>query len=392
MRLPPDQRFTCAQCGRCCRRATVPVSLGEADAYRQAGAERWFSDGGDPFAPIPERPSLLQIRKRADGACGFLSDAGLCRIHEQLGYDRKPLTCRVFPLRFHPVEYRGEGAPGPEEVVVVTTSFACPTIIANEGTPLSEQSREISTLWLAWKEAQPETPASVEFVAGHTMPPAMLPKLRSVLTRILDTPAPDGSFDLAVSLRRIAAFVDDLSRRQVLRLSDEDFSQYFDVMSRHALSHEKVPPPRPPSRLTRLLFRGFLLAVQSVQLHLNPALRGRPWAIRLALVRAAVRLHVGPIGNASFDPHDDEIREIATHYLRTSFSTLGTGRRPIVDEMAMIVAHLNAACAVAVDRESFVQGLLESADLAQADAGGLFSRLLTTLSGGLDAVTLFSYP
>ena len=32
MLLSPDQRFTCAQCGRCCRRANVPVTLGEEGA------------------------------------------------------------------------------------------------------------------------------------------------------------------------------------------------------------------------------------------------------------------------------------------------------------------------------------------------------------------------
>jgi len=251
---------------------------------------------------------------------------------------------------------------------------------------------------------------SSDLVAGRTLPMSMLPKLRSVLTRILDTPAPDGSFDLAVSLRRIAAFIEDLSRRQVLRLAETDFSEYFEVMSRHALSHEQVPPARQPSRLARLLFRGFLLAAASVQLHLDPLLRKRPWAVRLMLARVALHVHgLGPAPggfdlsrarSVTIDMADDDIRETATHYLRSTFSTIGTGRRPVVDELSMAVAHLNAACTFArmhaarlnyrtVDAASFTQGLLESADLAQADDGGTFSRLLTTLSGGLDASYLF---
>ena len=83
-----------------------------------------------------------------------------------------------------------------------------------------------------------------------------------------------------------------------------------------------------------------------------------------------------------------------------SFDTLGTGRRPIVDEIAMTVAHLNAAACWractrrrtgnrAVDAESFTQGLLESADLSHADDGGHLSTLLTALSGGLEALYLF---
>jgi hypothetical protein len=72
----------------------------------------------------------------------------------------------------------------------------------------------------------------------------------------------------------------------------------------------------------------------------------------------------------------------------------------VVDEIAMIVAHLNAACVLggmhaasngksSVDAESFTQGLLESSDLSHADAGGHLSTLLTTLSGGLEALYLF---
>jgi len=68
--------------------------------------------------------------------------------------------------------------------------------------------------------------------------------------------------------------------------------------------------------------------------------------------------------------------------------------------VTMIVARLNAACVLAgmhaaaggkpaIDRESFTQGLLESADLAHADDGSAFSRFLTTLSGGVEALYLF---
>ena len=102
--LSSEQRFTCAQCGRCCHRTTVPVTVEEADALRRAGAAKWFDEGGvgdvsrrsadgakaDPFEDIPKHAGLLRIRKRADGACGFLTAEGRCRIHEVLGADRKP--------------------------------------------------------------------------------------------------------------------------------------------------------------------------------------------------------------------------------------------------------------------------------------------------------------
>lgn len=378
----------------------MAVTLGEVEAYRQAGAGRWFSEPGDPFEPVPGHASLMTIRQRADGACGFLSPSGLCRIHEALGYDRKPIACRVFPFRFHPVD--GD--------VVVTSSFACPTVVRNEGALLSSQQRDIHTLYLAWKDAQPESANTVEFVAGRTLPAALVPKLRDVLIRILDTPAPEGTFDLAVSLRRIGTFLDDLSRRRVLQLAEADFAQYFDVMSRHALTSGRMPPAPRASRVSRLLFRGFLLAATSVQLHLDPLLREKPWAVRRSLIRLALHLHgLGPglpildlstVRRVSLDATDDDIREMATHFLRSTFGSLGTGRKPLVDEIAMAVAHLNAACVLArmhagrlnyrtVDAASFVQGLLQSADLTQADTGAMLSRLLTSLCGGIDALYFF---
>src|SRR6187397_1322257 len=135
-----EQRFTCQQCGRCCRRGwDIAVTASEAEGYRRAGAGAWFTEDeegavattADPFEPIAGHAGHLRIRKRADGACGFLSPDNRCRIHEQLGGARKPLTCRLFPFRFHPVEGKA----------VVSASFCCPTIVANEGEPVSAQVR-----------------------------------------------------------------------------------------------------------------------------------------------------------------------------------------------------------------------------------------------------------
>jgi lysine-N-methylase len=403
-----DQRFTCAQCGRCCRRTTVPITAGEAEAYRKAGVVRWFREGTDgasgepldPFEPIPGHAPLLRIRKRADGACGFLSDEGLCRIHEQMGADRKPLACRLFPFRFHSTD-EGE---------IATTSFACPTVIANIGATLPSQARELRVLHAAWTRAMPEPPAAIELVRGHALTGATLAGLRGVLGELIDSPGPDGRPDLSVNLRRVAAFLEDLSRHRVLRLAPDAFAAYFDLMSRHALANEKPPPTRQASRLARLLFRGFLLAVVSVQLHLDPVLGRRRLALRLALIRVLGNLHGVGSGAGGYDLgraapvrlvfEDGAVSAIAHRFLRASLDTLGTGRRPIVEEISITVAHLNAACVLArmhaaaagkrdVDAASFSQGLLESADLAHADDGGQMSTFLTAFSGGLEALYLF---
>ena len=150
LRIDSEQRFTCSQCGSCCYRWDVVVSDAEIDAYRRRNASSWYRESRDaaagdardlsaearrakvdPFEPVPGFPALHRIRKRADGGCGFLSAANRCRIHEELGADRKPLTCRIYPYSFH-------AAP---DGVVVTTSFGCPTIIANDGQPIATSPR-----------------------------------------------------------------------------------------------------------------------------------------------------------------------------------------------------------------------------------------------------------
>ena len=404
----PEQRFTCAQCGRCCRRATVAVTAREAESYRSAGAERWFRESDtdssgvspDVFEPIPEHAPLLRIRKREDGACGFLTPEGRCRIHEAMGADRKPISCRLFPFRFHPA--------GTD--VVVTASFACPTVIASQGETLASQKRELQALQTAWTRELPEAAATVELTDGHAPPRAALPILRKTLCEILDRRAADGRQDLRVNLRRIAALLEDLSRRRVARLAPDRFLEYLGLVGGYAVKNEKPPKSRRATGLARLMFRGFLLAAQSVQAGLDPVLSRNRFALRAKLFRLAAHLHGLAPGSADFDFRravaigirldDPELHAVVQRYLKTSFETLGTGRRPIVDEVALIVAHLNAACvfggmhAVAhgkhgVDAESFTQGLLESCDLSHADAGGFFSSLLTTLAGGPEALYMF---
>jgi hypothetical protein len=256
----------------------------------------------------------------------------------------------------------------------------------------------------------PEPVAAIELVSGYILSGATLAGLRGVLGELIDRTGPNGRPDLSANLRRIAAFLEDLSRRRVLRLSSDDFTAYFELMSRHALTNEKAPPARHASSLTRLLFRGFLLAAASVQLHLDPVLSRRRLALRVVLIRLLTHLHgVGP-GAAAYDLgrashvrlsfEDEDVHGIAHRYVRASLDTLGTGRRPIIEEVSMTVAHLNAACVLArmhaaasgkpeVDAASFTQGLLESADLAHADDGSQMSRFLTAFSGGLDALYLF---
>src|SRR5262245_44884552 len=203
MEFDAEQNFTCSQCGRCCRRPwEIVVTPSEAESYRKRQAERWYREkaGGpegsprDPFEPIPGTRGFHRIKKRDDGACGFLSPENRCRLHEELGGARKPLTCRMFPYRFHPVD----------DSVRVTTSFCCPTTIANAGAPIEKQRNDINALRAEWFAVYPEKPKATHYVAGRSLDAVSLTALKHALRTMLDRTEADGGRSLRTNALRMA--------------------------------------------------------------------------------------------------------------------------------------------------------------------------------------------
>ena len=411
LRFDAEQRFTCQQCGRCCRRGwDIALTPGELQSYRRARAERWYRERedapegaeADPFEPIPGHAPHHRIRKRPDGACGFLSPDNRCRIHEERGAESKPLTCRLFPFRFHP----GEGA------TVVTASFCCPTIVRNAGAPLASQARDLAGLRKDWSREHAEPPGRIELVPGVAVGGATLGTLRSVLRRILDRPGPAGVPDLAGNAARMAALLDDLSRHRVVRLKPEALAEYVTLVGEHAAASERPAPAKGPSALGRLLFRGFLFTVMAGREQIEEAAAaGARLALRWRLARLLAHVHgLGPsVGAADLraarrapaDLREPGVRDLACNYLRAAIETLGTGRRPVVLEMAVAVAFLNAACALAAMRaggagkpaagaDDFAVGLMEAVDLTHASERGLLGRTLATLSGGVESLWILA--
>jgi lysine-N-methylase len=209
LQLDAEQRFTCRSCGRCCRTDwQVPVLPQEAADYQASRAGRWFRSGdagattGDEReARWLDRQSLPLLCKRPDGACGFLSEEGRCRLHEELGGPRKPLACRVFPYRFHAVEDR----------VIVTASFSCPTVARNEGATLPQQERDLRQLADQWLRAFPAPPRDLAFLKGRPLEAPTLRVIQDVLLEMLGRAGPSGeASDLRANVARMRAFVEDL--------------------------------------------------------------------------------------------------------------------------------------------------------------------------------------
>ena len=390
-----SQRFACAQCGRCCRGFDVVVTPAEIDLYRRRNAAQWFDDDGstsnDPFEPIPGA-ALQRIRKRSDGACGFLTAENRCRIHEELGAGKKPLTCRLFPFAIH------NAADG----VVVTASFNCPTIAANEGPSISEPASlaRFDALRKEWFAIHPSKPTVLELVKGRAMSTRSLLLLRQNLLAMLSA----DSSDLRSNVLRIVSVLEDLTRRRVLALSEADFAEYVSLTVPHAAARREAPPAREMGAITRLLQYGFLYAVIAVRDGIAHPGQSRT-ATRLRRLRLLAHFHglapgldgvnVQLLKGRAVDINDEQIRPVVFHYLRSAIETLGAGGSPIVDELSVAVSYLNAACALAamraaadgssVNREIFIQSLIEAADAAHGKHP-LLDRILKHLGGGTDAM------
>ena len=126
-KLPPFQSWDCRACGRCCRGIySVPVTEDERSAILARG---WADDERCARQGLfTTWRNHSYLARNDDGACVFLSEQGMCRIHERLGESAKPLACRLYPFVLTPVGKH----------VHVGLRFDCPAVLDNHGRPLPE--------------------------------------------------------------------------------------------------------------------------------------------------------------------------------------------------------------------------------------------------------------
>jgi hypothetical protein len=94
---------------------------------------------------------------------------------------------------------------------------------------------------------------------------------------------------------------------------------------------------------------------------------------------------------------EEPLRRLVHGYLRAHVATLGTGRRPVVEELGLAVGLLHAASALAAMKASaegervgpqhLAEALLEASDCNAA--GGRLGRLVGFVAGGLESLYLF---
>ncbi len=137
-----DAAFTCTMCGSCCGGHNVgPVMddvlagldghLPKLEARTQGRKGLFFSIAG------AEPGQKTTVCHSAGGSCVFLSEAGRCVIHEELGGDAKPRICRLFPYQFMATP----------EGIAVSLQMECRGFVeARAGRPLRDQEAALREL------------------------------------------------------------------------------------------------------------------------------------------------------------------------------------------------------------------------------------------------------
>src|SRR5690606_22612485 len=133
------QRYTCHSCAGCCRDFTVRLRDADVEKLDRQG---WAERLGD--APYVEFRGRRYLRQRDDGACVFLQDDGLCRVHAEFGFTEKPIACQLFPFTLMPAA----------EGVQVGLSYACPSVIHSRGGELAAHLGDVRRLARAIPEAK----------------------------------------------------------------------------------------------------------------------------------------------------------------------------------------------------------------------------------------------
>ena len=171
----PGTTYSCINCGRCCTHWGISVDEKTAANLLKYDWGAHYPDMKHKTVMV-KRKSAIEggesyfMKMRLDGRCPFLDDGKFCRIHRDLGYDAKPLTCKRFPLEL----VMGRRA------VYARLSFYCPAVAAGEGEPLGAQRRWMETCLrgggthslpeeMYWAEGLRMSPSDVAELDGYLL-------------------------------------------------------------------------------------------------------------------------------------------------------------------------------------------------------------------------------
>ena len=341
VQLPLIQNWSCHSCGGCCRKHLIEIT--EEDRQRIVEQKWSAADGIGDGPPVvwhagPPWKKRYRLAHREDGACVFLNDEGLCRIHAKFGEEAKPLACQVYPYALHPGGRK----------LALSLRFSCPSVVANKGRPVSMQVRELKRI----------ADLTVPPTADQIPPPAVSPGVRvewsdfQRFVNALDATLAEPSEPLLSRLLRALFWVRLVGESKFDMLRGARLEEYLQIVaeaSRHAVD-ESPGEVRQPSRAGRMQFR--MLAAQYSRVDtFEKAARG--WRGRVRLLRAALRFARGQ-GNAF--PLHPGFREVPFERLEGEFGGIGGEAEALLTRYFRVKIQGHHFCGAAYYWVPFVEG------------------------------------
>jgi len=326
LELPTLQNWSCHNCGGCCRQHAIEITAAER---HRINSQNWIGEPGiAPGRPLIVRLGLpgsqrYRLGHQADGACIFLDERGLCRIHAKFGEQAKPLACRIYPYAFHPAGKK----------ITVSLRFSCPSVAANRGSPVTSQQQELKALERLVVPEGAERIPPPEISPGERL--EWLDTLKIV--EQLDEFLAFGPGGVATRLVRALKFVDLLSQSRFEKIRGNRLDEFLEVISEAAAGEapHDLATVSEPSSTGRMQFR-LLCAQYARRDTFNDRQAG--WRSRWNLLLSALRFTRGtgltpqlhaelaqvPFSDLErpFGPKEETAEEMLIRYLRVKIQGL----------------------------------------------------------------------
>ena len=344
LELPTLQNWSGHNCSGCCRQhGSFITDQGKQRIEEQNWAD---DDGVDPHRPVVVRAKgnknrPWRLAQQPDGACVFLNEQGLCRIHAKFGEAAKPLACRIYPYAFHPAGRK----------IAVGLRFSCPSVVKNLGRSLRDQSAELKQLAGAVVPDQATSLPPPEIVTGRRIPWNEFHKLNHAL----DETFADNSAPFLANLLRALTWVGLVEESKLNLVDGVRMEDYLRVIREAAAKDNpaqirplltRVPPPGSAGRVQ---FRQ--LAGAYVRHDTFAADRGL--RARVRLLRNTMRL---TRGTGMLPPIREPFREVPFDALEQPFGELPEGAEELLTRYFRVKIQSLHYCGPAFYDRSFVEG------------------------------------
>ncbi len=244
--LPILQNWSCHNCGGCCREHQIVIT---AEEKKRIDKQKWKTTDG----VVDDRPLIVahgdrfRLNHQADGACVFLDEKGLCRIHAKFGEAAKPLACRAYPYAVHP---SGNS-------VTVSLRFSCPSVVQNLGEPVAQQRKTLEALAQEIVPSSYTAPKAPRF--GNDQQLLKWPDV-TLLLAFIERGLSVGKASFATRLLRVSGWLDLLEQTPGEAMFGDQLGRLLPAL--HETSVRAYPddaaPLLKPSSIARTMFRQFV--------------------------------------------------------------------------------------------------------------------------------------